>query len=123
VSTYHYIAQHQAQVPVRQLYQTLCMSASSYYAWQRRQLPTIGSAWQVAVSAAFRWHSARYGTRRLRAELHAQGYRVAGVSGGRWPQRACAQQPRAFAPRTTDSNPNVRVATNLLLGPPAPNQV
>jgi len=37
-----------------------------------------------------------------------------------------AQQPRSFVPRTTDSDPNVRAAPNLLLSQPvptAPNQV
>jgi transposase InsO family protein len=64
----------------------------------------------------------------LRAELHAQGYRV-----GRWRIRRAlaaaglrAQQPRSFVPRTTDSDPKGRAAPNLLLGQPvptAPNQV
>jgi putative transposase len=67
-------------------------------------------------------------TRRLRAELYAQGYPV-----GRGRIRRAlaaaglrAQQPRAFVPRTTDSDPNVRAAPNLLLGqaaPTAPNHV
>ena len=80
------------------------------------------------MSASFSWHSARYGTRRLRAELHAQGHRV-----GRWRIRRAlaaaglrAQPPRSFVPRTTDSDPQVRAAPNLLLGQPAPtapNQV
>jgi len=82
------------------------------------------------VRADFRWHVARYGTRRLRVELQAQGHQV-----GRWHiRRALAaaglrvQQPRSFVPRTTDSDsdPNVRAAPNLLLGQPAPtapNQV
>jgi len=79
VSAYRYIAQRQGQVPVRQLCQVLRVSASAYYAWQRRQRPAPEPAWQVVVRAEFRWHVARYGTRRLRAELHAQGYQV-----GRW---------------------------------------
>ena len=128
MSTYRYIAQRQRQVPVRRLCQVLHVSASAYYTWQRRQAPAPEPAWQVAVRAEFRWHSARYGTRRLRAELHAQGYRV-----GRWRIRRAlaaaglrAQQPRAFVPRTTDADPSVRAAPNLLLGQPAPtapNQV
>lgn len=82
----------------------------------------------MAVRAEFKWHSARYGTRRLRAELHAQGHCV-----GHWRIRRAlaavglrAQQPRSFVPRTTDSDPHVRAAPNLLLGQPAPtvpNQV
>ena len=128
MTTYRYIAQRQAQVPVRQLCQTLRVSASAYYAWQRRQLPAPEPAWQVAVRTEFRWHVSRYGTRRLRAELHAQGYPV-----GRWRIRRAlaaaglrAQQPRSFVPRTTESDPTVRAAPNLLLGQPAPtapNQV
>ena len=128
MSTYRYIAQRRIRVPVRQLCQVLRVSASAYYAWQRRQAPLAEPAWQVAVRAEFRWHVARYGTRRLRAELHTQGYQV-----GRWRIRRAlaaaglrAQQPRSFVPRTTDSDPNMRAAPNLLLGQPAPtapNQV
>jgi hypothetical protein len=90
VSTYRYIAQRQRHLSVRQFCQVLRVSASSYYAWQRRQAPAPEPAWQVAVRAEFRWHSARYGTRRLRAELQAQGHLVSrplahpvGVGGGR----------------------------------------
>ena len=128
MSAYQHIAQRQAQVPVRQLCDALHVAPSAYYAWQRRQLPAPEPAWQVAVRTEFKWHSARYGTRRLRAELHAQGHRV-----GRWRIRRTlaaaglrAQQPRSFVPRTTDSDPNVRAAPNRLLGQPAPtapNQV
>lgn len=128
MSPYQYSARRQAQVPVRQLCQTLHVAPSAYYAWQRRQRFTPEPAWQVAVRAEFKGHSARYGTRRLRAELHAQGYLV-----GRWRIRRAlaaaglrAQQPRSFVPRTTDSDPRVRAAPNLLLGQPAPtapNQV
>ena len=113
---------------MRQLCQTLRVSASAYYAWQRCQLPAPEPAWQVAVRAEFKWHVTRYGTRRLRGELHAKGYPV-----GRWRIRRAlaaaglrAQQPRSFVPRTTDSAPNVRAAPNLLLSQPvpsAPNQV
>lgn len=80
------------------------------------------------MRAEFRGHVARYGTRRLRAELPAKGYPV-----GRWRIRRAlaaaglrAQQPRAFVPRTTDADPSVRAAPNRLLGQPAPgapNQV
>jgi putative transposase len=128
VSTYRYIAQRQRHLTVRQLCQTLRVSASAYYAWQRRRAPACEPTWQVAVRTVFRGHSARYGTRRLRAELQAQGYRV-----GRWRIRRAlaaaglrAQQPRSFVPRTTDSDPSARAAPNRLLdqlAPTAPNQV
>ena len=79
MSTYQHIAQYRAHVPVRQLCQVLGVAPSAYYAWQRRPPSVPEPAWQVAVRNEFAWHSARYGTRRLRAELHAQGHRV-----GRW---------------------------------------
>ena len=123
MSTYRYIAQRQARVPVRQLCQVLQVAPSAYYAWQRhRQQPAAEPAWQVAVRQAFARHSQRYGTRRLRAEVQAEGHRV-----GRWRIRRVlrahglrAQQPRSFVPRTTDSDPAARAAPNRLLGQPAP---
>jgi transposase InsO family protein len=123
VSTYQHIAQRTGQVPVRQLCQLLRVAPAAYYAWQRRrQLPATEPAWQVAVRTAFADHSQRYGTRRLRAEVRAQGHAV-----GRWRIRRVlreqglrAQQPRSFVPRTTDSDPAVRAAPNRLLGQPAP---
>ncbi|RSK44374.1 DDE-type integrase/transposase/recombinase [Hymenobacter perfusus] len=77
---------------------------------------------------AFAHHIQRYGTRRLRAEVQAQGHTV-----GRWRIRRVlqahglrAQQPRSFVPRTTDSDASVRDAPNRLLNllaPTAPNRV
>ena len=116
MSTYLHIAQRAPQVPVRQLCQVLHVAPAAYYAWQRRRegLP-VEPAWQVAVREAFAYHSQRYGTRRLRAEVQAQGHAV-----GRWRIRRVlkahglrAQQPRSFVPRTTDSDP---AAPNRLLG-------
>ena len=76
----------------------------------------------MAVRKAFVHHAQRYGMRRLRAEVQAQGHAV-----GRWRIRRVlkvhglrAQQPRSFVPRTTSSDPAVRAAPNRLLGQPAP---
>jgi putative transposase len=129
VSTHQHIAQRATQVPVRQLCQVLRLAPAAYYAWQRhRQSPTAEPAWQVAVREAFVYHSQRYGTRRLRAEVQAQGHAV-----GHWCIRRVlkthglrAQQPRSFVPRTTDSDPTARAAPNRLQGQPAstaPNRV
>ncbi|UOQ64418.1 IS3 family transposase [Hymenobacter volaticus] len=108
---------------MRQLCQVLRVAPAAYYAWQRRRPRlVVEPAWQVAVREAFTDHSQRYGTRRLRAEVQAQGHAV-----GRWRIRRVlkshglrAQQPRCFVPRTTDSDPAVRAAPNRLLGQPAP---
>ncbi|SFQ62156.1 IS3 family transposase [Hymenobacter arizonensis] len=123
MSIYRYIVQCQAHVHVRRLCQVLQVAPSAYYAWRRQQghlAPEL--AWQVAVRQAFARHSQRYGTRRLRAEVQAQGHAV-----GRWRIRRVlkahglrAQQPRSFVPRTTDSDSAVRAAPNRLLGQPAP---
>jgi len=83
-------------------------------------MPAPKPACQVAFRTQFRWHVAHYGTLRLRAELHAQGYLL-----GRWRIRRAlasaglrAYQPCSFVPRTTDADPTVRTASNLLLGQP-----
>ena len=123
MSADRYIAQRQARVPVRQLCQVLQVAPSAYYAWHCQQgRPASEPAWQAAVRQAFVRHSQRYGTRRLRVEVQAEGYAV-----GRWRIRRVlkthglrAQQPRSFVPRTTESDPAVRAAPNRLLGQPAP---
>ncbi|HEX8349899.1 MAG TPA: IS3 family transposase [Hymenobacter sp.] len=123
MSTYQHIAHQAGQVPVRQLCQVLRVAPAAYYAWlRRRRKPSVEPVWQVAVRAAFATHSQRYGTRRLRAKVQAQGHAV-----GRWRIRRVlkahglrAQQPRSFVPRTTNSDPAVRAAPNRLLGQPAP---
>lgn len=75
MSTYQQIAQRRAQVPVRQLCRVLHVAPAVYYAWyRRRQQPTAEPVWQVAVRESFAYHSQRYGTRRLRAEVQAQGH-------------------------------------------------
>ena len=58
----------------------------------------------------FACHAQHYDTRRLRAEVQADGH-----PGGRWRIRRVlkahglrAQPPRSFVPRTTDSDPTVR---------------
>ena len=101
MSTYRYIAQRQAQVPVRPLCQVLRVAPAAYYAWQRdRQLPRAEPAWQVAVREAFAYHSQRYGTRRLRAEVQAQGHRV-----GRWRIRRVLKAHGLRALRVRPSSP------------------
>jgi putative transposase len=108
---------------VRQLCQVLRVAPSAYYAWHRQRGQAVPEpAWQMAVREAFGYHSQRYGTRRLRAEVQAEGHQV-----GRWHIRRVLQahglrdqQPRSFVPRTTDSDLAVRAAPNRLLGQPAP---
>ena len=113
MSAYQHIAQRQAQVPVRQLCYALHVAPSAYYAWQRRQLPAPEPAWQVAVRTEFKWHSARYGTRRLRAELQAQGHLV-----GRWRIRQTLAAAGLRALRVRPSSP-----ARLCRAPPTPTRM
>ncbi len=55
--------------------QVLNVSKSGYYQW-RRAKPVPAVAWQAPAQAAFTRHAGRYGTRRLRAELQAEGHAV-----------------------------------------------
>ncbi|WP_426062109.1 IS3 family transposase, partial [Hymenobacter sp. B1770] len=119
MSTYCYIAQRQAQVPVRQLCQVLRVAPAAYYAWHRQRDQALAEpTWQVAVREAFAYHSQRYGTRRLRAEVQAQGHAV-----GRWRIRRVlhahgllSQTTRAFCTTSHESDAAVRAAPNRLLG-------
>ena len=151
MKTYQFIAQQRASYPVRRLCQVLEVATSSYYAWAAAATAAAtataavaaavaatatalehpappAETWQQALRRVFMAHKGRYGTRRLRAELRAQGHRV-----GRYRlQRALAdahlvaRQPRAFKPRTTFSETGPGLAPNRLLGrakPTAPDQV
>ena len=129
MSVYKHIARQRRQVPVRQLCQVLRVAPSANYAWQQHaQAPALEPAWQLAVQQAFTRYGRRYGTRRLRVEVHAEDHAV-----GRRRIRQTlatyglrAQQPRAFVPRTTDSDPARWAAPNRLLGqsvPTAPDRV
>lgn len=98
-----------------------------YYAWIAQlagpSKPAKVAPWRMALVHVFARHQRRYGTRRLRAELQAQGYRV-----GRQRLRTelrcrglCAVQPCAFTPHTTDSTHGLRCALNRLLDRLAPS--
>lgn len=128
MSRYQFIDQQRASYPVRLLCQVLGVTPSRYYAWGVRGAKVAKlaapAAWELALVQTFTYHKQRYGTRRLRAELQAQGYRV-----GRQRLRTAlrrralrAVQPRAYTPRTTDSTHGLRCAPNRLLDQPAPTR-
>ncbi len=127
MSRYHFIQEQAVHYPVRLLCQALAVPPSRYYAWRQRPSPSPGAdtpAWETALVETFTQHQRRYGTRRLRADLQAQGHRV-----GRGRLRAALQrldlralQPRRFSPRTTDSTHGLRCAPNRLLDQPRPTQ-
>ncbi len=108
----------------------LGVDRSSYYRLvrPREDNPEEGHSRELVREVFFR-NSRRYGSRRVEAELKAEGVemgrhrirRIMKAEGLR------AIQPRSFVPRTTDSGHNLGYCENLLLGlklPPSnPNEV
>ena len=90
------------------------MSRSGFYAWRERQVRP--EAVGIPVKGIFWQHSRRYGSRRIVAELKAQGF----STGCRYVRRILQQeklraiQPKSFVPRTTNSNHGRRMSGNLL---------
>ena len=113
--------------PVQLLCRVLAVSPAGYYQWQQRPARSTAE-WQEAAQAAFTRHARRYGTRRLRAELRAEGHAVGRYALRSWLHRhnLRALSTRPQRPRTTVADPAAVVAENRLLGQPAPaapNQV
>ena len=128
MSCWQFIDQERVHYPVELLCRTLDVSPARYYAWRKPQRAPVSTQptadWQQALKEVFGQHKRCYGTRRLRAELQAQGHRV-----GRQRLRVAmrrhglrAIQPRAYTPRTTDSTHGLRCAPNRLLDQPKPTQ-
>ena len=113
---------------VQLLCQTLGVLPSRYYAW--RKGAAVGAVapaepvWETALVDVFDTHQRRYGTRRLRVELHELGHPVGrqAIRTALRRQARKALQPKAFVPRTTDSTHGKQCAPNLLLDQPKPTQ-
>lgn len=123
MSCYRFIRAQTPCYPVRRLCQVLGVGVASYYRWQKRATSRpLVCAWEQALCQTFVQHKRRYGTRRLRAELRAQGYRVGRhrIRQALRRRELVAVQPRAFVPRTTRSEHGPRVAPNHLLDRPKP---
>lgn len=108
------------------------VSRSAYHAYASRKSYALSAAKaEIAekVEAVFYSHRRRYGSRRIAAELRAEGTRVGRCQVRSAMRRAGLQAvaPRRFTPRTTDSRHRVAPAPNLLLegknAPRAPRQV
>ena len=128
MSRYRFVQAHTPHYPVRRLCQVLGVGVASYYRWQKRATRCSVPAWERALCQVFVQHQRRYGTRRLRAELRAQGHRVGRhrIRHALRRRELVAVQPRAFVPRTTQSEHGPRVSANHVLDrpkPTAPDQV
>lgn len=117
---YEFIAAHCQQYPIFLLCRVMKVSRSGFYAYLARQRrpPDAGRiGLEQAVKSCFLEHRRRYGSRRVSAELKAQGLRV-----GRHRVRTVmrrlglqAIQPKRFVPQTTNSQHQHRVSPNLLM--------
>lgn len=115
---------------VIQLCEALGVSRSSYYRCVKPvEINGEQSRLQELIREVFFRHSRRYGSRRVGAELKAEG-----VEMGRHRIRRImkqeglrAIQPRSYVPKTTDSSHGLGYSENLLLGmklpPTSPNEV
>ncbi len=72
---YQFSEQVAATEPVQVLCRVLHVNTVGYYQWRSRAARPLAS-WEPAASAVFSRHAQRYGTRRLRAELRAEGHAV-----------------------------------------------
>ena len=108
------IKKEQDNFPVKELCTTLGVSRSGFYAWRERQIKPDAAV--APVKEIFWQHSRRYGSRRIVAELQAQGF----PTGRRHVRRILQQeklraiQPKSFVPRTTNSNHGRQMSENLL---------
>jgi putative transposase len=115
------------------LCEALSLSRAGYYRYRQGLTFKENMEQAEAVKTVFTEHKRRYGSRRIVAELKAQGKAI-----GRWRVRKQmkkaflqAIQPRSFVPKTTDSAHGRRNSPNLLLNEQeerlfktsAPNQV
>jgi putative transposase len=119
--------------PLRSLCETLDVSPSGYYAWQRRpSQPSIRTQEDACLSQAialvFTQSRQTYGSPRIQIQLRDWGYRHGRNRIARLmrQQGLCGRVRKRFKVRTTDSNHDLPVAPNRLaaLSPPTqPNQV
>ena len=117
MSRYQFISDCTEPCPVQLLCRVLAVSSAGYYQWRHR--PAAAPAlWQAAAQAAFSRHARRYGTRRLRAGLHAEGHAVGRYAPRSWLYRQGlrALSTRPHRPRTTVADPVAVVDEDRLLG-------
>ncbi len=101
------------------------MVPSRYYPWgYARTEGAVGKAepaWETEAVAVFdHHHHRRYGTHRFQVGLRELGHRLGrqALRTGLRRHLRRALQPKAFAPRTTDSTHGQRCVPNLLLDQP-----
>ncbi len=117
---YRFINEGKGAYPTKLLCRVMRVSQSAYHAFAGGKSYVLSAAKTVLAKkaeSAFYLHRRRYGSRRITAELKAQGVRV-----GRFQVRSLMRRlglkaisPRRYVPRTTDSRHTVKASPNLLL--------
>lgn len=115
---YQFIAHHQQEFPVQRMCQVLEVSVSGYYAWKRRKpsgRERVDEQLIIGIRHAYQQSYGIYGSRRLHAELLAQGSRCGRKRVVRLMHQVglCSRSPRHRS-RTTDSQHDNPIAENLL---------
>lgn len=105
------------EYPRREVLRLLKLDKSSYYRRRKEKTQTRQDEAGEKVKEIFLEHKRRYGSRRIQAEMKAEGYKI-----GRHTVRRRmngyelkAIQPRSFVPRTTNSRHTWGYSPNLLL--------
>lgn len=115
---YQFIQEHQNEFPVQRMCQVLSVSASGYYAWQRRPVSPRVQANEELLPKIRAIHSQSrktYGSPRVHAELKEYGFHVGKNRVARLMRREnlCGQRKKK-QPRTTNSQHSHPVAPNRL---------
>lgn len=128
---YGHIHKWSRDFEVESLCRVLGVSRSGYYRFikgETHRASPLKEKKEQALQMAFLRHKRRYGSRRLRVELAAEGLKTGRhqIRKSMRQMRLKAIQPKSFVPRTTQSGHGKRNSPNLLLGqrlPVAPDQV
>jgi len=117
---YRFIAEEREFFPLGPLCRVMRVSESAYHVYacgNSYALSPRKAALAALVKETFYLHRRRYGTRRIAAELKAQGHRAGRCAVRTLMRRQELQAiaPRRFRPRTTDSRHTVAPSANLLL--------
>ncbi|MCP9494767.1 MAG: IS3 family transposase [Pyrinomonadaceae bacterium MAG19_C2-C3] len=120
VIRYRFIDEVKGNYPLALVCRVMRVSKSTYHAYvsgKTYMLSTVKVELSTQVKQVFWAHRRRCGSRRIAAELKAQG-----VRGGRFQVRSLMRRlaleaitPRRFRPLTTDSRHTVQASPNLLL--------
>jgi transposase InsO family protein len=127
---FRFIEAHREQWPVTARCDALQVSVAGYYAWRQRPASDQQQrrdALLVEIQAVHQEVKARYGSPRIHAELRARGHTccVNTVAKLMKQHDITAKTKRKIRCTTTDSNPDLPVAENLLdrqFDPEAPNE-